>query len=62
MMDWDFINDFGSSQSLLDTRGRLDMDEIKTDLKDMQSMESVDLIYFNYLDSEKKIPDVIKRL
>ena len=55
MVDWDFIDYSGFSRSPLDAWYRSDVDEVKLDLRNIQSMELMDPIHSDHLDSGKKI-------
>lgn len=52
--DWDLIDYSKSSRSLRGAWGGSDMDHVRSDFRDMYSMRSIDQIYPDHLDSEKK--------
>ena len=55
MVDWYLIDHSWSNQSPLDAQGRLDMDAVSPDLKNMQFKGLVDLIHLDHPNPEKKI-------
>lgn len=60
IVNWDLIDHFGFNWSSLNAYGRLDIDQVRPALRDMQSIELVDQIYPNHPDPGKKILDVLK--
>ena len=53
-MDPDLVDDSKSSQLPLGARTGSEVDQVRSDLRDMQSTGSVDQIYPDHLDPEKK--------
>ena len=49
-MDPDLVDHSKSSQSLLNVQTGLEVDQVRPDLRDMQSTESIDQIHSNHFD------------